>query len=168
MEFSYRMLFGDGTPSPKGEKGWDLLSFKGNINEDAELVLPKLLQEIKKDTIFDLYEITGVNSCGIRAWVHFIRGIEKNNLKLIFRRCPPEIVSQINMIPNFKGKGIIESVYAAYLCPSCQAESLHLFEQGRNMPSAPSDSLEEVFCPKCRSPMEMEELEEEFFAWIEG
>ena len=43
-----------------------------------------------------------------------------------------------------------------------------LFEADKNLPTDPGDEIPEVHCSKCNEVMEMEELEDEFFAWVEG
>lgn len=159
MELSYR--FSSKDPQT------DIIYFSGDINEDAEVSLAKLAEQITKNSIFNLKEITSINSCGVRAWINFLREVEKKN-KIVFEECTPEIVSQINMIPNFKGKSHIKSVYASYVCDNCDFMHLHLFQAGNNLPEKTGDEIETVNCPKCNSIMEMEELEDEFFSWIEG
>ena len=43
-----------------------------------------------------------------------------------------------------------------------------LFENGKNMPKTPDDELSEVKCDNCGAEMEMDELEEEFFGFLES
>lgn len=157
MEFNCKFI-------PKDDKT-DLIYFKGDINEDAELALAGLVHQIAKDSIFNLKDVSSINSCGVRAWINFLREVEKTK-KITFDECPPEIVSQINMIPNFKGQAEILSVYAGYICDNCDYQHLELFRKGVNLPTDPSQSISDVHCPKCNSVMEMEELEEEFFGWV--
>ena len=145
---------------------FDQVNFAGDINEDAEIHLTKLLDTLKDKVVFNLRAISSVNSCGVRAWINFIREAEQNRT-LTFEECTPEIVSQINMIPNFRGTAQVKSVYASYACDSCDNEQLKLFEKGRNLPSSSEDEIEELKCPKCGELMEMDELEEEFFSWLD-
>ena len=141
--------------------------FSGDIDEDAEVSLGDLQGKLSGACTFHLKEVQSVNSCGVRAWINFMREAEKNTTQITFAECPPEIVSQFNMIPNFKGKAIIQSVYASYSCDNCDAQKLVLFERGKNLPDKLDASLPEVNCPSCSETMEMEDLEEEFFAWVE-
>ncbi|MDD9952195.1 MAG: hypothetical protein OXT67_11595 [Zetaproteobacteria bacterium] len=146
---------------------WDIVRFSGDIDEEAEIVLSSLPSQLSGQCIFDLKDIQSVNSCGVRAWINFMRAAEKNS-KLIFEGCTPEIVSQINMIPNFKGDAHVRSVYASYVCDSCDTQKLELFEEGKNLPKEVGEELAEVNCPSCNEVMEMEELEDEFFGWLEA
>lgn len=157
MELTYRIEDRD--------KEWKAIYLSGDINEDAEHALDRLKSELAPKCIFNLKEVTSINSCGVRTWINFIRDTQKER-SFILEECTPEVVSQINMIPNFKGQAKIHSVYASYVCDNCDIQKLHLFEEGKNLPTKLNDKLAEVNCDKCHEAMEMEELEEEFFAWL--
>jgi hypothetical protein len=145
---------------------WEKLSLFGPINEDAEVHLPKLVNTLGKNVIINFKQVESVNSCGVRAWITFMRELEKGR-NLVFEECTPEIVSQINMIPNFRGKAVVQSVYASYTCPTCSHQQKHLFIKGSNMPASSDDGGGTVACSKCSKPTEMDEIEEEFFAWLD-
>ena len=159
MDLTYRFEAKDPTT--------DIIFFTGHVNEDAEVTLAKLREEISKSCVFNMKDIQSINSCGVRAWINFLREVERDR-SITFEHCPPEIVSQINMIPSFKGSAHIASVYAGYVCDNCDHQHLELFEHGNNLPKSVDEGLGDVHCPNCNSVMEMEELEEEFFSWIES
>lgn len=145
----------------------DRLVIIGDINEDAEISLRRVAATLATKVVFNLRGITSVNSCGVRTWINFMREVEANR-DITFEECTPEIVSQINMIPNFKGSAHIKSVYAGYACDGCDNQQWRLFEEGRNLPDSPDAEIGELDCPKCGKPMEMDELEDEFFGWLEA
>ncbi len=145
------------------QNGSETVALAGQINEDAEVTLAELKDKISHDCTFNMKEVTSINSCGVRAWINFIRDVEKSK-KVIFEECPPEIVSQINMIPNFKGKSKVKSVYASYACEKCGSHKMEMFTDGVNMPKSLDEKLPEVKCTKCSNKKEMEELEDEFYA----
>jgi len=72
-----------------------------------------LISEIQlgPNMLINFKQVQYMNSCGVRAWINFLRELE-NNRKIIFEECTPEIMSQINMIPNFKSSAHIRSLYA--------------------------------------------------------
>ena len=146
---------------------WEKLSLIGPINEDAEIFLPKLLQSLGTNLIINFKSVESVNSCGVRAWITFIRDLEKGRT-LIFEECTAEIVSQINMIPNFRGSATIQSVYAGYSCAHCGHAQSELFVKGKNLPASAGDGAGDIACGKCGKTTEMDEIEEEFFAWIDN
>lgn len=147
---------------------WETLSYAGPINEDSEVHLAPMIKSLSTNVIINFRNVEYVNSCGVRAWINFIREAEKGR-QLVYEECTPEIVSQINMIPNFRGSANIQSVYAAYMCTPCDEQRWVLFEKGKNLPSTSSGTgIEHQKCEKCGNPMEMEELEDEFFAWVDA
>lgn len=151
----------------ESQEGKELVRLEGRINEDAEVVLPELLEKITGNCIFHFQGVESINSCGIRAWIHFIREAEKKGSHE-FVACTPDVVSQMNMIPNFRGTCKVQSVYAGYMCGACDHRQAVLLEAGVSLPQKLGDKIPDVTCPKCGAIMEMEEMEEEFFGWLEG
>jgi anti-anti-sigma regulatory factor len=146
---------------------WEQLLYAGPINEDTEVHLTPIVGQLGPNVIINFRKVEFVNSCGVRAWINFLREAEKGR-KVIFEECTPEIVSQINMIPNFRGSAHIKSVYASYACESCDHQKWELFEEGRNLPGSSDASVPPPKCEKCGAQMEMDELEDEFFAWLDA
>ncbi|MBP9706752.1 MAG: hypothetical protein KBD78_03860 [Oligoflexales bacterium] len=151
----------------KTQGEWELAVFSGPINEDSELILGNFADQLGKNVILNLKDITSVNSCGVRAWINFIRNIEGGR-QLIFSECSPEIVSQINMIPSFKGNAKIDSVFANFRCESCGTEKMILYKSGSNMPATSDSVLAAEKCASCGSEMEMDEMPEEFFSFLDA
>ena len=145
---------------------WDRMIYIGPINEESEVQLNNIANQVGPNCIINFKQVTYVNSCGVRAWINFLRDFEKDR-KIVFEECTPEIVMQINMIPNFKGQAKVKSVYATYECDDCGHNETILFEEGKNLPDDPTKELPPVKCEKCGSEdMEMEELEEEYFSFL--
>jgi anti-anti-sigma regulatory factor len=146
------------------KNGTDFINYIGPINEEAEVHLARLLETVGKQCVINFRQVEYVNSCGVRAWINFMRELEKSR-QIVFEECPSEIVMQINMIPSFRGKAKVKSVYGSYACGECGETKSQLFEAGKNLPQKESDQLPPVVCGKCGSEMELEELEDEFFAF---
>lgn len=145
--------------------GADIVRYIGPINEEAEVHLAQLAPKLGKKCIINLSQVAYVNSCGVRSWINFMREVDKNR-DIVFEECTSEIVMQINMIPSFQGKAKVLSVFASYCCDKCSHRENVLFESGKNMPTSSDFELPEQKCKKCGSPMEMEELEDEFFGFL--
>lgn len=141
------------------------VSMVGAINEDAELNLQALAGELagKNQITFNFAQVKSVNSLGVRAWVIFLRSIEEGGRKVIFEECPPDIIMQINMIPSFLGKAKVRSFYTNYVCESCDVTQKVLIDAASLPPKTLPPSQQ---CPTCKSQMETEELEEEYFAFL--
>lgn len=144
---------------------YDLITFVGPINEEAEVYLGEVASKIGAKCIINFKKVEYVNSCGVRGFINFIRELEQGR-EVIFEECTAEIITQINMIPSFKGKATIKSLYCPYSCDDCGNEEMILLEQGRNLPASNTVELDSLECPQCKSEMEMEELEEEFFSFL--
>ena len=67
----------------ESQEGKELVRLEGRINEDAEVVLPELLEKITGNCIFHFQGVESINSCGIRAWIHFMREVEKKGSILL-------------------------------------------------------------------------------------
>ncbi len=146
---------------------WQKIVYIGHINEDSEVHLPPLLKSLGQKVVVNFKQVISINSCGVRAWITFMRELIKGR-EIVFEECTPDIISQINMIPNFKGTAEVRSLYGSYTCPSCGQNQFHLFEKGRNLPTSGGEDLEAVKCQKCGGKSELDELEEEFFAWVDA
>jgi anti-anti-sigma regulatory factor len=144
--------------------GWDHVNYHGPIDAEAEVHLSQLLPKLGKQVVFNFKSVDSVNSCGVRSWINFMRDLQKDQRKVVFEECTGEIVMQINMIPSFKGSATINSVYGCYVCDECGHEEDVLFESGRNLPESPDQELPGMTCSQCGAEMELEEMEEEYFA----
>lgn len=148
------------------EDDWEVVRYVGPINEEAEVHLNKISSTLSKKVKINFKDVSMVNSCGVRSWVNFMREVEKER-EVIYTECTSEIVMQINMIPSFKGSAKIDSVYGTYTCESCDNSEDVLFTTGQNLPTTADDEVDPPKCSKCGEEMEMEELEEEFFAFTD-
>lgn len=146
--------------------GWDHVNYAGPIDAEAEVHLSQLLPKLGKQVVFNFKNVDSVNSCGVRSWINFMRDLQKEKRSIIFEECTGEIVMQINMIPSFKGNADIRSVYGCYVCDECGHEEDILFEAGKNLPENPDAGLDPVKCSSCGAEMELEEMEEEYFAFL--
>lgn len=142
------------------------VTLAGMINEDAEIPLKQVAQELENANmvIFNFREVKSVNSLGVRAWVTFLRSVDCIPGRTVyFAECIPDIIMQINMIPSFLGKASILSFYVNYVSPATNKTHRVLIETKdiapQTMPPAPN-------CPDTGTPMETEELEEEYFAFL--
>jgi hypothetical protein len=146
-----------------GQQGdWDILYYAGPINEESEVHLAQVATRLRPKVIINFKRVEYVNSCGVRGWINFMRQLTGKTV--IFEECTPEIVMQINMIPSFKAHATIKSVFGSFQCGDCGSQSTILFEEGKNMPEENSP-INQPVCNKCGGTMEMDEIEDEFFAF---
>ena len=144
------------------KNGWSYVYFKGPFDEGAGIHFVRLYDLVGKKARFNFKEVPNINSSGVRAWMLFIRDF-KDGREVIFEECPPEVVSQINMIPSFSTGCTIESIYAPYLCDSCGAKRLVLYTLPGDLPK-----IESGRTPSCEKCSEETQLEDDmYFAFIE-
>lgn len=155
MDFRFKPL----SPTSVG------IELHGALNEDAEAGLTKVLSELANFTeVHVSFEhVSAVNSLGVRAWINFIRKAHAANRTIFFHRCPPDVVSQVNMIPSFVASAKIASFFVNYICPQCEFQEAKMVEtktlRPNQIPTAPH-------CSKCQTLMETEELEDEYFSFL--
>lgn len=140
--------------------------FRGPINEESDHALKLLEQQLRShsEIFFNFEGTTSIDSLGVRAWVQFLRSIKNPSRTIHFVRCGPEIILQVNMIPSFSEGATIDSFFVNYVCASCNQTTRVLTDTASvpkgSLPSSPN-------CPNCHeSPMETEELEDEYFSFL--
>lgn len=147
------------------EKDFDRLVIVGPINEEAEVHLTKVKDQLTRSIVINFRQVTYINSLGVRAWINFMRDLSGKSI--VFEECTPEIVNQINMIPNFRGNAIVKSVYGSFYCNQCDSTQEMLFEHDKNFPKPPAYEVQPPKCHKCGSDdTEFEEVEDAFFAFV--
>lgn len=145
--------------------GVSTLKLVGVVDEDNELV--SLETKLSSGPlVLDLSEIDRINSCGVRDWVNWLGRIEKNGARPVFISCSPAIVAQINLVHNFTAGGIVKSFYAPYYCPRCEKEKLLRLETRDLLSQAPITTAPTCRCDECDGPMEFDDMEESYFAFL--
>jgi anti-anti-sigma regulatory factor len=132
----------------------------GEITENSDFA--PLVSEPSETMIFDLADVAGVNSCGVRQWINFLSSLADNGKKVVMTRCSVAVVHQLNMVSNFRGTAAVTSAYAPYLCPSCKTEHSRLIDLAGG---APANFEEPIPCPSCGDAMEFDDLPEAYFSF---
>jgi len=110
----------------------------------------------------DLGGVSRINSVGIRKWLQAAK-ISTPDLLLLFERCAPPIVAQINMIPAFAATGQIRSILVPYVCPVCGSEILEVVKTADLAQTLPPARQ----CAGCNKPLVFDDIAEEYFAFLE-
>jgi hypothetical protein len=140
-----------------------VVKFAGEIDENADFT--ELRRWLEGPVTFHLGGIRRINSCGVREWVNFVRDLPEVT-GLTFTHCSTAIVTQLNMIYNFRGNARILSFYAPYVCESCNAESDKLLDVEAQFPQENIDQVPEFACERCREPMEFDDLPERYLSFL--
>lgn len=145
-----------------------VVKFAGEIDENADFA--ELRRRLHGEVVFHLGGVRRINSCGVREWVNFVRELPEVT-GLEFTHCSTAIVTQLNMIYNFRGNARIRSFYAPYVCESCNAETDKLLDVETQFPNPPlhQGSIDQVpafACERCHEPMEFDDLPERYLSFL--
>ncbi len=140
-----------------------VVHFSGEVDENAGL--ERLRPHLEGRVVFDLEAVRRMNSAGVREWVNFVRNLPQVS-ELVFERCSPTIVSQLNMIYNFRGPARVRSFYAPYICEHCDVDVDVLLDVDTHFPDRDPAKVPPFQCPKCGRPLTFDDIPERYFAFV--
>ena len=132
---------------------------------DLERKLTRDLRRLKGQVVFHLAEVRRINSCGVREWVNFVRDLPGVS-ELTFSHCSPAIVTQLNMIYNFRGAAKVRSFLAPYVCENCGHEEEKLLDLQTHFPTRDFKRVPDFKCDKCGKEMEFDDLPERYLSFL--
>ncbi len=147
----------------KERPGFTTVEFFGEIDENADFA--ELRRRLKGSVVFHLAEVRRINSCGVREWVNFVRDLP-GVTDLTFTHCSPAIVTQLNMIYNFRGNAKVRSFYAPYVCEGCNNEEEKLLDVQSQFPTGNVAAVPEYKCEQCGMSMEFDDLPERYLSFL--
>ena len=135
------------------------VAFAGEIDEHADFA--PLRARLRGIVELDLGGIRRINSCGVREWVNFVRDLPGAS-ELTFAACSTAVVTQLNMIYNFRGPARIRSFLAPYACDACGHDEDLLVEvvPGRRV------ELPTPRCASCGEVMQFDDLPERYLSFL--
>jgi anti-anti-sigma regulatory factor len=138
------------------------VELRGEIDENADF--SELRHSLRGEVELGLEGVTRINSCGVREWVNFVRGLTQVR-KLTFTRCSPPVVLQINNIFNFRGRAQVVSFMAPYVCEMCRADEYKLLIVSEHFPNRTSN-VPGFLCRRCGGVMVLDELPERYLSFL--
>ncbi len=147
----------------KERAGFTTVEFSGEIDENTDF--SELTNRLTGSVVFHLQQVRRINSCGVREWVNFVRDLP-NVTDLTFAHCSPAIVTQLNMIYNFRGGATLRSFYAPYICDDCEIEEEKLIDIASNFGEGKEHDPPEFLCEKCGEPLEFDDLPDHYLAFL--
>src|SRR4051812_27782907 len=157
------------------------VALRGEIDENADF--SELRSQLRGNVELSLEGITRINSCGVREWVNFVRGLSDVRA-LWFARCSPPVVLQLNTIYNFRGRARVSSFMAPYVCEACHGDEYKLLDVAEHFPdlarrsartgtplgalAAPSvlPTVPAFRCRRCGGVMVFDELPERYLSFL--
>lgn len=125
---------------------------------DGHAVLPDL-GLVPGRLIIDLFELTFMNSLGIRTWVNWIKTVRAEK-GITIKRCSPPFVKQLSILHSFIPFDVtVESICVPYYCEECDREEVRLIQVGAGFDTLPA----EIICIICHGEMSMDVVKETYF-----
>lgn len=138
------------------------LHLVGVIDEDVDFTKFSLSGYPSME--IDLSLVKGINSCGIREWIKWIR--TAGEAPITYIKCAKLIVDQINMVDGFlPATGKVRSFYVPYYSDKNGTEKNILFQYGTEFSESGVIPPESVLDAD-GSPMEMDVIEAKYFRFI--
>jgi anti-anti-sigma regulatory factor len=147
----------------KERAGFTTVEFSGEIDENTDF--SELTGRLTGNVVFQLQQVRRINSCGVREWVNFVRDLPTVT-ELTFTHCSPAIVTQLNMIYNFRGGAKLRSFYAPYICDECDVEEEKLLDIESNFGEGKELEPPEFTCQTCKGPLEFDDLPDHYLAFL--
>jgi len=123
----------------------------------------ELLPAMVGRVVFDMAQVTYMNSLGVRAWCEFLRHARIQGYE--FHACSVPFVLQASMVRDVIGRGTVTSFFAPFHCIGCDHQEERLLQSAAILAS----NLEPpVFkCSNCGGALEFDDLPERFFAFLQ-
>lgn len=145
----------------KEVNGITFVTLSGVVDEDNDLINSVPTGRV---IVINAANIERINSCGVRDWVNWLAHIDQSS-SYFLAECSPAIMTQVNSVNNFVGRGGIINFFAPYYCPECDKDKMLLLDVG--------DALaEEQFappvcrCDECDKKMEFDDVESSYFMFL--
>ena len=112
--------------------------------------------------VFDMAQVTYMNSLGVRAWCEFLRQARIQGYE--FHACSVPFILQASMVRDVIGRGTVTSFFAPFHCIGCDHQEERLLQSAAILAA----NLEPpVFkCPSCGGALEFDDLPERYFAFL--
>lgn len=132
------------------------VALSGVIDERAEL--ESIFGRIAADAVFDLGDVSRINSPGVLRWVSAMRDFTTQHRASIERVSYPMALQAICLKNLFPG-AVVRSCLAPYFCETC-GKSLQILVTAEEVSSSREPPRKR--CPTCDSELDFDELDTYF------
>ncbi len=134
---------------------------RGDFTEATRFdeLLPGMVGRI----VFDMAQVTYMNSLGVRAWCEFLRQARIQGYE--FHACSVPFILQASMVRDVIGRGTVTSFFAPFHCIGCDHQEERLLQSAAILASALEPPA--FKCPSCGGELEFDDLPERYFAFLE-
>jgi len=113
--------------------------------------------------VFDMAQVTYMNSLGVRAWCEFLRHARIQGYE--FHACSVPFILQASMVPDVVGRGTVTSFFAPFHCIGCDHQEERLLQSAAILAANLAPPM--FKCPSCGGALEFDDLPERYFAFLE-
>ncbi len=133
---------------------------RGDFTEATRFdeLLPLMVGRI----VFDLAQVSYMNSLGVRAWCEFLRAAPIQGYE--FHACSVAFVLQASTLPDVLGRGTVVSFFAPYHCSGCEQQEERLLQSAALLASDMEPPR--YTCAACRGALRFDELPDRYFAFL--
>ncbi len=134
---------------------------RGDFTEATrfEDLLPAMVGRV----VFDMAQVTYMNSLGVRAWCEFLRAARIQGYE--FHACSVPFVLQASMVHDVIGRGTVTSFFAPFHCIACDHQEERLLQSAAILAAALEPPA--FKCPSCGGSLEFDDLPERYFAFLQ-
>ncbi|MCX5747565.1 MAG: PilZ domain-containing protein [Proteobacteria bacterium] len=134
---------------------------RGDFTEATRFdeLLPALVGRV----VFDVAQVTYMNSLGVRAWCEFLRQARIQGYE--FHACSVPFILQASMVKDVIGRGTVTSFFAPFHCIGCDHQEERLLQSAAIL--ATSFEPPVFKCPSCGGALEFDDLPERYFAFLQ-
>lgn len=113
------------------------------------------------DVVIDTAGITFVNSIGMREWARLVRALRGRGL-VTLEAISDVLMTQMNLLSEFRGNLQIVSFHASYLCPACGYEAPRLVDAIAHRDALRQLRAPPLPCPECDAAMDLGDFPERY------
>jgi DNA-binding response OmpR family regulator len=123
----------------------------------------ELLPAMVGRVVFDMAQVTYMNSLGVRAWCEFLRQARIQGYE--FHACSVPFILQASMVRDVIGRGTVTSFFAPFHCIGCDHQEERLLQTAAILASGLEPPV--FKCPSCGGALEFDDLPERYFAFLD-
>jgi len=123
----------------------------------------ELLPQLVGRVVFDMAQVTYMNSLGVRAWCEFLRQARIQGYE--FHACSVPFILQASMVRDVIGRGTVTSFFAPFHCIGCDHQEERLLQSAAILAAGLEPPV--FKCPSCGGALEFDDLPERYFAFLE-
>jgi DNA-binding response OmpR family regulator len=134
---------------------------RGDFTEATKF--DELLPAMVGRVVFDMAQVTYMNSLGVRAWCEFLRLARIQGYE--FHACSVPFILQASMVRDVIGRGTVTSFFAPFHCISCDHQEERLVQSAAILAAGLEPPV--FKCPSCGGALEFDDLPERYFAFLQ-